>query len=439
MGVVMNKTRKYFKHTALINRVRTSIKGNSFQQNTKRISVLDCIMSSLAMFGLKYTSLLQFEEDKKAEPQMIQNIKSSYEINKVPSDTYLRERLDNKDLSIIMPAFSGIINLLQRSKVLENWKFLDGKYLVSIDGTGFFSSNKIHCKNCCTKIFNKGTEKEKVQYNHQMVVGSVVSPNMKQVLPIAFEPITKEDGSTKNDCEINAGKRLLTQLRKYHPQLPVIILGDDLYSNAPFIKELVAKRCSYILVAKESDHQSLYDYIEHADKEDCIEYEFTTNTVERKYRFMQNVPLNDSNQDIKVNVLCLEERDLKASKISKWGWVTNLIIETINVNNIMKGGRTRWKSENEGFNTLKNQGYHFEHNYGHGNNGLSNLLAAITLLAFLLDQVLEIANMEFMGVLKKYVSRYNSFDKIRAIFVLHIVVNFDEACNHLAQPPPSEN
>ena len=33
--------------------------------------------------------------------------------------------------------------------------------------------------------------------------------------------------------------------------------------------------------------------------------------------------------------------------------------------------RARWKIENETFNTLKNQGYHFEHNYGHGEQHLS--------------------------------------------------------------------
>ena len=49
---------------------------------------------------------------------------------------------------------------------------------------------------------------------------------------------------------------------------------------------------------------------------------------------------------------------------------------------LMWGGRARWKIENETFNTLKNQGYHFEHNYGHGYQHLSVVLAMLMLLAF---------------------------------------------------------
>jgi len=42
-----------------------------------------------------------------------------------------------------------------------------------------------------------------------------------------------------------------------------------------------------------------------------------------------------------------------------------------NAYQIMRGGRARWKIENETFNTLKNQGYNFEHNYGLGKKNLS--------------------------------------------------------------------
>ena len=57
---------------------------------------------------------------------------------------------------------------------------------------------------------------------------------------------------------------------------------------------------------------------------------------------------------------------------------------------IMRGGRARWKIENETFNTLKNLGYNFERNYGHGKNYLSTIFCMLMMLAFLIDQIQEI-------------------------------------------------
>jgi hypothetical protein len=59
------------------------------------------------------------------------------------------------------------------------------------------------------------------------------------------------------------------------------------------------------------------------------------------------------------------------------------------------GGRARWKIENETFNTLKNQGYHFEHNFGHGETHLGVVLALLMMLAFLIDQVQQHSNRLF--------------------------------------------
>jgi hypothetical protein len=53
-----------------------------------------------------------------------------------------------------------------------------------------------------------------------------------------------------------------------------------------------------------------------------------------------------------------------------------------NVVALVAAGRSRWKIENENNNTLKTKGYHFEHNYGHGQQHLSAVLATLILLAY---------------------------------------------------------
>jgi len=444
----MYKTRSSFTHSSLLNTIRNVFSGSSQQPakpptKANNISLVECMMSGLAIFSLKYKSLLQFEKDKAEEKLTRFNIKSLYGIEKVPCDTYLRERLDDsKIISLIRPAFSALFKLLQRGKVLENWKFLDNKYLVSLDASGFFSSNQIKCNYCCVKVSNKGTDKESTLYHHQMLVGSVVSPNMKQVLPICFEPIIKEDGSKKNDCERNGAKRWLELFRNSHPQLPTIIVADGLYSNAPFIRDLQDKRCSFIITAKEDDHKYLYDYFWAGDGEDIGQFEsyYIKNKVRYngKYRFMKNVPLNETNHGLKVNVLYYEELDTKKNKTTKWLWVTDMLITRKNARFIMQGGRARWKIENETFNTLKNQGYNFEHNFGHGYQGLSNVFAGLMLLAFYIDQILEACNLEYQALRQKYKSRFNLFEKIRVRFFGFKILSFERLYEAMILGPPED-
>jgi len=113
---------------------------------------------------------------------------------------------------------------LQRAKGLEDMVYLDGHYLLSVDGTGYFSSSTVHCENCCEKHHRDG----RVTYYHQMLGAVLVHPDHREVFPLAPEPILKQDGSSKNDCERNAAKRLLKSLRREHPHMKFIVVEDGL-------------------------------------------------------------------------------------------------------------------------------------------------------------------------------------------------------------------
>ena len=124
--------------------------------------------------------------------------------------------------------------------------------------------------------------------------------------------------------------------------------------------------------------------------------------------------MNESNQEVLVNFL--EYWEIKGDKISHFSWITDFTLTKWNVGLIMNGGRTRWKIENETFNTLKNQGYHFEHNYGHGQKNLSVNFACLMMLAFLIDQIQQRAYSLFQAVLKKEGSRKRLWQHLRALF-----------------------
>jgi hypothetical protein len=104
--------------------------------------------------------------------------------------------------------------------------------------------------------------------------------------------------------------------------------------------------------------------------------------------------------------------------VQSFSWVTDLLLTPESVWAIMRGGRARWKIENETFNTLKNQGYHLEHNYGHGEKNLSVVLALVMMLAFLVDQVQQLCCPVFQAAWHKLGTKRQLWEEIRHHFRL---------------------
>lgn len=347
------------------------------------ISIVDHLMSGLAVFGLKCPSLLDYDRKRTGEATA-QNLRDLYMVSNPPSDTYLRERLDEVTPESIRPAFKKLFALVQRGKGLEEFEYLDGYVLLSGDGTGHFSSSKVSCPHCCKKNHSNGT----TTYYHQMFAVCVVHPDKRNVIPMCPEPILNQDGSTKNDCEKNACKRFLENFRREHPHLKAILIEDGLSSTAPNICMIEEYGLKYILVAKPGDHQFLFEQLEASENTQYYE-EKTSDGYYHQFRFVNGVSLNKSNQDVKVNLIEYRQTDSKGKEMN-FSWVTNIYVSATNIMKIMKGGRARWKIENETFNTLKNLGYNFERNYGHGKQYLSTIFCMLMMLAFLIDQIQEI-------------------------------------------------
>ena len=131
--------------------------------------------------------------------------------------------------------------------------------------------------------------------------------------------------------------------------------------------------------------------------------------------FINGVPLNEANQDLQVNFLQYGEYGPDGAE-RHWSWVTDLEISRQNAPWLVKGGRCRWKIENETFNTLKNQGYHFEHNFGHGEKNLSVVFAMSMMLAFLVDQVQQLCCPLFQAVWKKVGTKRALWERLRSHF-----------------------
>src|SRR5437867_1214674 len=367
----------------------------------------DALMSAFAMFSLTAPSLLSFDKQR-AEG----NLKTIYGIDRVPCDTRMRERLDPVAPESLRHSFKLVFRQLQRGKALEPMVFLAGHYLVALDGTGYFSSNAIHCDSCRRKAHRNGS----ITYHHQMLGAAIIHPDFREVIPLMPEPIVKQDGTEKNDCERNAAKRFITKLRQDHPHLKFIITEDALSSNAPHIETLHDYGCHYILGVKEGDHAYLFQQVqaaEEAGRVTCYERHDRAAGLVHRFRFVNDMPLNGSRTDVRVNFI--EYWEVSQDQVQHFSWVTDLRVSKRHVYPLMRGGRARWKSENETFNTLKNQGDNFEHNYGHGEQHRSVGCAMLMLLAFLVDQTQQLCCALLQAVWAKLGSKRLLWERMRAL------------------------
>lgn len=424
----MGHTRKYLSAEGLLTTVRHCvIKENLEAVIGSTYTWQDCVMSGLAIFGFKCPSLLQFEKKKASEPMIRRNLRTLYHVKKAPSDTGLRERLDRVSPRQLRRPFKQIFSDLQRGKALEPYRYLEGHYIVSIDGTGQYSSQKIHCKNCCEKQHRSG----KVTYYHHMLGAVIVHPEKKVVIPLAPEPIIKGDGDTKNDCERNAAKRLLIDFRREHPKLKVLIVEDALASNYPHLSLLDSLKMDYIVGVKPGDHRYLFDWIN--DLNPQVYTETDEKGVQHIFRCYTDVPLNDAHYDYRVNVIDYTEIKPDGRK-QHFTWVTNMTIKQKNVHPLMRAARARWRIENETFNTLKNQGYHFRHNYGHGKDQLCSVMTMLMMLSFLIDQVQQLCCSRYKKARKHCGAFAVLFEKMRVLIEYAVWESFEALLIFIGEP-----
>jgi hypothetical protein len=409
MTTVAPQGRKHLSADALFRLVRSGFNTiPDHRSPDAEIALADALMSAFAMFSLKSPSLLAFDKQR-AEG----NLHTIYGIACVPCDTRMREILDPLSPESLRPLFKSVFRQLQRGRALEPMAFLEDYYLVALDGTGYFSSTTIHCASCLHKVHRNGS----VTYAHQMLGAALIHPEVRAVIPLMPEPIVKQDGADKNDCERNAAKRLVGKLRQDHPHLKFIITEDSLSSNAPHIETLHAYDLHYLLGVKEGDHAFLFQHVQAAEHAGRVTYDERHDRAAglvHRFRFVNDVPLNESNAEIRVNFI--EYWEIGATKVQHFSWVTDLRVSRRNVFHLMRGGRARWKIENETFNTLKNQGYHFEHNYGHGTQNLSVVFAVVMMLAFLVDQTQQLCCALFRAVWTKLGSKRLLWERMRALF-----------------------
>jgi hypothetical protein len=395
--------------------------------NATKYCLADVLKSAFAMFSLKSPSLLDFKKQTVPEAS---NLRTIYQIaGAIPCDNQMRGILDPLDPEYLRPLFRPFFLCLQRAGVMRDYDYGQKLRIVSVDGVEHFSSTQVHCAHCTTRTHRNGV----VSYHHAGLAAVLVHPAQTEVFPLDFEPILKQDGAQKNDCERAAAKRLCAALAERYPDLSILLVEDALYANAPHLRQITSYGWKYVLNVKPDSHESLFkQFAGRQARGDVKELrQRTPDGVEHYYGWTCDLCLCESATDLKVNFL-LYEQTTPDGEVKRWTWITNLVLQARSVERVMRAGRSRWKIENETFNTLKNQGYHFEHNYGHGQQHLATVLALLMFLAFLLDQIQQRCCRVFRQVWHGLGTKAKLWQTLRSVFQVLTFPSMESLFRHIA-------
>ena len=426
----LHKTKKHLSFEALRKTITQHFAAivDNRQQGKCTYSQHDVLMSAFACMYFQDPSLLHFQKRLEQKHQR-NNLKTIFNVDKIPSDNQLRDVIDNVPSEAVAPIFKDLYEKLRRHKHLEGYAILPNILMCTIDGTQYHSSKTVSCSSCLTKEHKSG----EITYSHSVLQGAIMHPDKKQVLPVMPEAIKNEDGTKKQDCELNASKRFIANLRTAHPRQKFMICGDGLMSNQPMIEETIAGDMHYLFVAKPGNHKYLMEWI------NAYDVLPSTESTDDKgnshiYTWQNNVPLNGNNKTINVNWFQYQLKNSKGKVTKTHSWVTDIEITPENVSHMTKAGRCRWKIENECFNTLKNQGYHVEHNYGHGNKNLSYNMYLITLLAFYFHQIFELTDGVYQACRVSFGSKSHLWENFRATIRMLVVDDWAHLMDLLLNP-----
>jgi hypothetical protein len=376
-------------------------------------SMADIAMGAFSVFFNQSASFLANQRTMQLSKGK-SNAQSLFEMEQIPSDNHIRQTLDSVSPQAIFPCYDVALESLRQSGQLESWRVLDNKLLIAVDGTWYHSSQKIHCPNC-SGVEAKSGEKT---YYHSAVTPVIVAPPQSGH-PRCLSSSVPQTPCGKQDCEIAAAKRWLENNAAQYAPLQAILLGDDIYAHQPFCRRTLLHNFHFIFVCKPDSHTTLYNWVNLLQRPQLgvvkMRVKVGAHFHTYDYRYANHVPLAEGQDALKVNWCELTVTDHKGKVIYRNGFVTDLPISDENVAEIVAAGRARWKIENENNNTLKTKGYHLEHNFGHGKQHLSSLLAAMNILAFLYHTLLSFTDERYQLIRATLPTRQTFFDDLRAL------------------------
>mgnify|MGYP003599987546 FL=1 len=391
-------------------------------------------MAAFSMFFMQQPSFLAFQRTLH-ETIGKDNAQTLFNMEKIPSDNHIRKMLDGVDPTHFESNFFGIIDDLRNSNIPVVKNVLGGHTLIAIDGSEYFSSKKLSCASCSTRMRSDGEE----EYFHSFLGATIVAPGDSKVFCLPAEFVQPQDGDKKQDCELKAAKRWFDRVApscaKYRP----IYLGDDLYAKQDLCGMIVKGGDDFIFTCKDSSHKTLTEFRKGLSLATHVETKGTgSQKREYHYSWLCNLPIRDGTDALLVNWIDVTIVDSRGKSTYHSSFVTSLPPSKENISELISCARTRWKIENETFNVLKNNGYHLEHNFGHGNQTLAAMLVTLNLLAFSMHNACDAVEKLWQHAREACGTRMRLFIHLGLITRYHMFLTWNSLMSTLitGRPPP---
>lgn len=381
----------------------------------EQYNLVDAVLSGFSVFYMQCPSFLSWQQDMEKSKGR-SNAQSLFGIESIPCVEQIRNLLDPVKPSYLGPVFWDVYSSLSSGGQLNEITGVGGTRLISLDGTQHHSSKTICCPNCRVTVHN-----EQATYSHNVLLAMLCSPEHSEVLSLEPEYLTLQDGHDKQDSEQAAIKRWVEKHSSRFTPWSSTLLADDLHCHQPICELCIQHKMYFIFTCKRDSHTTLYEELDLLKKvEGAIgekkERRWNGRHYELwHYRWAESLPLRRE-KPLLVNWCEVTIYHAKTGEQLYYNaWATNHVVNQETVHEVVVSGRCRWKVENEGINVLKNHGYNFEHNYGHGEQHLANTLLSLLLIAFLFHTVLQLNSILYQAVRQAVGSRRKFFNDIQAL------------------------
>jgi hypothetical protein len=416
-----------------IGTVFAQLPDNRGKSNRTTYRVKDAVLSAFSVFFMQSASFLAHQRDMRRSKGR-NNAESLFGVHQVPSDNQIRNLLDPLEPEQLSECFWWAYEELKEAKALEQYAGIDGTLLCAMDGVTYFSSQAISCEKC-----NRQEHGETITYRHSVIAPVLVAADNPQVVSLEPEFIRPQDGAEKQDCEQNAIKRWIERNAKRFAPHSLTILTDDLHCHQPVIALCEQHKLNFILVCLPTSHLTLYQEIALLDRIDAVQRVVHTFWNGRfheiwTYRYVNSLSIRLGDDACKVNWCELTIVHKQTGELLyRIAFATNFLLSEQRVVSVVRCGRARWKAENESHNTLKNHGYHLNHNFGHGQQFLASFLLSLNLLAFLIHTVLQLTDPLYQRVRAELGARTTFFDDIRTLTRYLLFDSWDHLLAFMAQ------
>jgi hypothetical protein len=334
----------------------------------------------LFMMHLGSRRQLRFERLANAFELNLALLSGQHDLDFIADPDTLAYYAQHVPVSALEKLLAAITVRLIRMKAFDPFR-LYGYFTVAIDGSQVCTFDYEPWPGCPHRELCTG----KTQYFAYVLDAKLVTQS-GMALTLATEMLTNEGNENfdKQDCELKAFPRLIAKLRQLFPRTAFCLLLDSLYANQNTIRLIQAHQWKYIITFKEGSMPERFnETLSLASMQKDNRLQVNEDNIAQSFQWVEQLPI----AEFTPNVLFCREQE-QGKEATNFVWLTNFELSPRNVQNIAKkGGRLRWKIENEGFNVQKNDGYEMQHPYSEHKNGF-RIFYILLLIAHYITQLI---------------------------------------------------